>query len=255
MQKMNGEELKQFLETQQNSISEDEFFSLVFSMLENEATKETREILESYLMEYSHVDEDRVARYLGKFLHNPDPHVLTFVFPELAKLARKPNSLAERIIVEFSEEGIRRRKEDMTWEEAEEAYLTEKAKTVELEQYLEEQEKKLTEKDFFELILGMLENDPQKEARDVLKTYLIVHAHVDEDRVARYLEQYLSDPDSIQRELAVHDLAFFAHEPNSLAYKILTDYLGEEPTKDNKWKILGGRLIDLFPRSDSEEDQ
>jgi len=83
----------------------------------------------------------------------------------------------------------------------------------------------------------------------------MINSLVDEDRVARYLKQFLSDPDPMEREIAARDLAFLAHDPSLLAYKILTNYLGEEPTADNKWKILNRRLIDLFPRSHSEEDQ
>jgi len=249
---MNSEELKQFLETQRNSISEHEFFSLVFSMLENETTKETREILESYLVKYSHVDEDRVAHYLAQFLDNVDTHVLTFVLPELEKLARKPDSLAERIVVEYSEEAIRRVDESRILEEA---YLADKAKTEELAQNLKAQEKNLTEKEFLELVLGLLEKDPPEETRTVLKKYLLIYSSVDEDRVARYLQQFLSDPDQMEREFAISYLGFLAHDPNSLAYKILTDYLGEEPTKNNIEKILARRFIDLFPRQTDDENQ
>lgn len=244
---MNSEELKQFLETQQNSLSEEEFFSLVFDMLENKTTKETRDILEDYLVAYSHVDEDRVARYLERFLHDADSHVLTFVIPEIGRLARKPGSLAERILSEFSEGGIRKTEE--IWKELS---LEKQTKSEEeLEQNLREHEKNLTEKEFFELVLGMLEKDPPEDARGVLKKYLMINSLVDEDRVARYLKQFLSDPDPMEREIAARDLAFLAHDPSLLAYKILTNYLGEEPTADNKWKILNRRLIDLFPRSHS----
>jgi hypothetical protein len=249
---MNSEGLKQFLETQRNSISEDEFFSLVFDMLENKSTEDTREILESYLVAHSHVDEDRVAHYLAQFLDNVDTHVLGFVLPELEKLARRPDSLAERIVIEFSKKPIRSVEEERILEEV---YLAEKAKTEELEQNLKAQEKKLTEQEFFELVLGMLEKDPPEETRTILKKYLLIYSSVDEDRVARYLEKFLSDPDPMEREFAISYLGFLAHDPNSLAYKILTKYLGEEPTENNIKKLLARRLIDLFPRLDNEDNQ
>lgn len=252
IQKMNNEELKQFLETQRNSRSEQEFFSLVFNILEDEVAKEAREILESYLVTYSYVDEDRVSRYLAQFLENVDTHVLTFVLPELEKLARKPDSLAERIVIEFSEKASRRVEEERIGEES---YLAEKAKTEELEQKLKAQEKKLTEKEFFELILDMLEKEPSEEARTVLKKYLLINSSIDEDRVARYLEQFLYDPDPMEREFTAHRLALLAHKPTSLAYKILTDYLGKEPTEDIKWKLLARRFINLFPGQDDKDNQ
>lgn len=248
-EEVNAEEIKQYLESRRKSLSEQGFFNLVFDMLENTATKETREILESYMVAYSHVDEDRVAHYLAQFLAKPDPHVLAFVLPELGKLAKRSDSLAEKILEEFSEEGIRQVKIISEGLSLEPTKIEE-----ELEQNLKEQEKKLSEKEFFELIVGMLEKNPPEETREILKKYLMINALIDEDRVARYLEQFLSDSDSMERELAARDLAFLAHKPNSLAYKILTDYLGEEPTADNKWKILNSRLVDLFPHH-SEDDQ
>jgi hypothetical protein len=248
---MNSEELKRFLETQRNSTSSEDFFWLVFDMVENKPTMEMRDILESYLLTYSYVDEDRVARYLERFLHDADPHALTFVLPELGKLARKADSLAERILEEFTEEGSRWTEE--IWRGLS---LSEQTQNEErLDQKLAADEQNLPEKEFFELVIGMLEKDPSEAARDVLKKYLLIHSSVDQDRVARYLERFLSAPDPLERELAARDLAFLANEPDSLAYKILTDYLGEEPTADNKWKILNRRLGDLFPRHNNSEDQ
>ncbi len=223
---------------------------MVFDMLETKTTMEMRDILEAYVVTYSYVDEDRVARYLGRFLHDANQHVLTFVIPELGKLARKPNSLAERILDEFSGEGIR--EDEEIWEELS---LHERMKSdEELDQKLQADEENLTENDFFDLVLGMLEKDPPEGERDVLQKYLMIHSPVDIDRTTRYFEKRLSDPDSLERELAARELAFLAYDSNSLAYKILTHYLGEEPTADNKWKILNRRLIDLLPRHNSKED-
>lgn len=248
---MNSKELKLFLETQRDSLSAEELFSLVFDMLENNTTTEIRDVLESYLVTYSYVDEDRVARYLGRFLHDTNPHVLTFVLPELGKLARKPDSLAERILEEFSAEGIG--DDEEIWEELS---LDEQMKTdEELDQKLKAAEENLTENEFFKLVLGMLEKGAPKRERDVLLKYLLIHSSVDLDRATRYLEKGLSDPDSLERELAARELAFLASDPNSLAYKILTDYLGEEPTANNKWKILNRRLVHLFLHQDGEENQ
>jgi hypothetical protein len=246
---MNIEDLNRFLETRQRSMSEQEFFELIFDMLEDESSNEAREILESLLVRSSYLDGNRVARYLEQFLYDRDPQRMKFAILELINLADTPDSLAEKILVKFSEAGSALFLKEKFLGKA----AIEEAKSEELEQYLESHRKSLPEKEFFELVLDMLNHNPLAERRDILKRYLLAYSFVDKDRVARYLEQFLSDADPLQREFAAHDLALLAREPNSLAYKILTDYLGEEPTKDKKIRIMMDRMIKLFPRPDDNE--
>src|SRR5574341_643701 len=99
----------------------------------------------------------------------------------------------------------------------------------ELIQYLETRRRELSEKEFFALIVNMLENQPSWEARQTLDSYLLTYSFVDEDWAARYWEQLLYDADPVQREFAVVKLYIRARKTNTLAYKILTEFLGEEP--------------------------
>ncbi len=247
---MSSEHLKQVLETRKGSMSEQEFFELILDMLENCEDQDTREILESYLIMYSYIDKDRVARYLEQFLFDLDPYRMMFAILELNKLAKIEGSLAEKILIKFSE-GRSTEFEHFL----EEPSLSEETKNRELEQYLEERRKNLTKEEFFELVLGMLQKDPPKETRNVLKKYLLVYSFVDKDRVARYLEQFLSDTDPFERELVALDLALLARKPNSLASRILANYLGGELTEDERTKIMMERLIKLFPYGTDEENQ
>lgn len=127
--------------------------------------------------------------------------------------------------------------------------------TEELQHYLESRRKDLSGKEFLALIFEMLEKDPPEEMRDILRVWLVACSHVDKDRVAQYWESYLSDPDPFQRESAALQLATLARGPDSLAYKILADYLGEAPAEDQEIDIIIKRLRNLFPGQDDEEDQ
>lgn len=123
-----------------------------------------------------------------------------------------------------------------------------------LKRYLETQSSNLSETEFFGLIVHMLENSPSKEARKVLEVYLLTYSHVDEDRVARYLEKFLSDPDPLRREFTALKLSILATEPDSIAYKILRDFLGEEPVEDRIGKILKERFLKLSPHKKIRSD-
>jgi len=101
MQRMNKEELNQYLETQSTNLSEEEFFVLIISSLEDNSSKETQEILESYLMAYSFVDEDRAAGYWGKFLSAPDPFQRLDAALKLSMLAGGPGSHAYNLLTQF----------------------------------------------------------------------------------------------------------------------------------------------------------
>jgi hypothetical protein len=61
---MDDQTLKQYLENRERKLSEIDFFALVFDALEASPSEEVREVLEPYLLKYSHVDEDLVAGYL-----------------------------------------------------------------------------------------------------------------------------------------------------------------------------------------------
>jgi len=104
----------------------------------------------------------------------------------------------------------------------------------------------------------MLEKDPPEDTRDILRAWLLAFSHINEDRVARYCASFLSDSDPFQREVAALQLATIVREQDSLANKLLTDYLGEaarDTTVDEKLDIIMRRFRELFPRQDNEEDQ
>jgi hypothetical protein len=114
-----------------------------------------------------------------------------------------------------------------------------------IQQILETQRKVLSEKEFLDLLFQILEENPSKEIRWLLRPYLCAHADVNRNRVANYLAQFLSDPDPIEREIVVRELFTFPLEPEGDAYKILREFLGEEPTKENRDRILSERLRQL----------
>jgi hypothetical protein len=123
----------------------------------------------------------------------------------------------------------------------------------ELKQYLESRRRNLSEKQFFELILTMLENDLSEESRDVLRAKLVAYSAVDENRAALYWKQCLSDSNPLQREFAALQLAMMAKGPNSLAHQILTEYLGQEPAENGEIDIIIERFSKLFPPGTAEE--
>ena len=123
----------------------------------------------------------------------------------------------------------------------------------ELKQYLETQSSNLSKREFFGMIIDMLKNDPSQEARKVLEIYLLTYSFVDEDRVARYLEQFLCDPDPFQRESTALKLSILARDPDSLAYKVLKNFLEEEPVEDRIEKILKERFLKLFPNKNDQK--
>jgi hypothetical protein len=98
----------------------------------------------------------------------------------------------------------------------------------ELSKYLEIHQNSLTEKEFFDLLLVLLENNPSDEERYLLRSKLIANFYLDKDRVVHYLETMLHDPRPVEREFAALNLFFLSDGPNSQAYKILSKYLGEE---------------------------
>jgi hypothetical protein len=98
---MDDQTLKQYLESRERELSEIDFFALAFDALEASPSQETPEVLESYLLKYSHVDEDRVARYLEQFLSDSRDDRLEFALLELSTLARTTDTLAHKILAKF----------------------------------------------------------------------------------------------------------------------------------------------------------
>ena len=98
---MDDQTLKQYLESRERELSEIDFFALVFEALEASPSQEAREVLESYLLKYSHVDEDRVARYLEQFLSDSREDRAEFALLELITLARTTDTLAHKILDKF----------------------------------------------------------------------------------------------------------------------------------------------------------
>jgi hypothetical protein len=116
----------------------------------------------------------------------------------------------------------------------------------EIKQFLETQMKILPPKEFLDLLFQRLEENPSKEMRGLLRPYLCAYAEVNRNRVANYLAQFLSDPDPIEREIVIRELFTFPLEPEDDAYKILCEFLGEEPTKENRDRILSQRLSQML---------
>jgi hypothetical protein len=115
----------------------------------------------------------------------------------------------------------------------------------EINQLLETQKKVLSHKEYLDLLFKILEENPSKEIFWLLRADLLAHAYVDRNRVANYLAQFLTDPNPYEREAIVHALIPLALRPEDDAYKILHEFLGEVPTKENRKMILSERLRQL----------
>src|SRR5262245_37645946 len=106
---MDDQTLKQYLESRERELSEIDFFALVFDALEASPSEEAREVLEAYLLKYSHVDEDRVARYLEPFLSDPRDDRSEFALLELITLARTTDTFAHKILAKFGSQSEQHR--------------------------------------------------------------------------------------------------------------------------------------------------
>ena len=108
------------------------------------------------------------------------------------------------------------------------------------------------------MILDMLDQNPPEESRDILRGWLTALSHVDPDRVVRYWEPFLSDPDLFWREAAALQLGQMLYEPNSLIDNILSEHLGIDvgtTTAEEKIDMIIERMKDLFPGQSGEESQ
>jgi hypothetical protein len=113
----------------------------------------------------------------------------------------------------------------------------------EFDQYLEMQSNNLSEEEFFALIIKLLEDASSKEAQEILESYLMAFSFVDEDRATCYWEKFLSNPDPFEREDAALKISMLAGGPGSHAYKVLREFLGEEPKQENLRMIFKERYL------------
>lgn len=118
---------------------------------------------------------------------------------------------------------------------------------------LQTHRKSLSEKEFFELIFEMLNNELSDEKRDILRVHLMRYSFIDVDRVASYWEQFLGERNPIQREFAALQLARLAEGSSPLAHKILTKYLGQEFDEKQGVDIIMARFRKLWPPIPDEE--
>jgi len=247
---MDDQTLKQYLENRARELSEIDFFALVFDALDASPSEEAREVLEAYLLKYSHVDEDRVARYLEQFLSDLRDDRSEFALLELTTLARTTDTLAHKILAKFGS----------TWEQhriPRELYPKEQLDKIkereEFYHYLESRQETMPEEEFFELIFDFLNNNPSAGAREALEIYLMSWADLDPDRAVRYLEPFLSDPNPVRRNFTAMKIAELVSGPESLASKVLTKYFGEELTKDGIRRAIMERFLELSHGGSSEE--
>lgn len=118
----------------------------------------------------------------------------------------------------------------------------------ELSQLLETLHEELSKDDFLTMILDRLARSPSSNERVVLQGWLQICAAHDPDRVATYWEPFLHVEDSLQREAAAVHLAILAQvKPGGLAFRLLTEFYGQEPTKDNIEGIIKERFLRLYP--------
>jgi hypothetical protein len=247
---MDDQTLKQYLESRERELSEIDFFALVFDALGASPSMEIREVLEAYLLKYSHVDEDRVARYLEQFLSDPRDDRAEFALLELSTLARTTATLAHKILVKFGSEWKQHR---IPNELIPGQSFEDEKKREEFDRYLQVRLETMSDEEFFELVFDLLNNNPSTEARDVLEVYVFSYADLDPDRVVRYLEPILSDPNLVRRNFAALKIAGLVRGPKSLASDVLAKYFGEELTEERMQRAIMERFLELFHGGSSED--
>jgi len=120
----------------------------------------------------------------------------------------------------------------------------------EINQFLETQKSTLSDEEYLDLLFEMLEENSSKEMRWLLRADLLTYSYIDRNRVAKYLAQFLSDPVPFEREVIIMDLFLLALRPEDDAYKILREFLGEEPTEENRNRIISKRMEKLLPKDE-----
>jgi len=112
----------------------------------------------------------------------------------------------------------------------------------ELKQHLQSLKKSLSERDFFSVVLDMLDKNPSQELRNLLEAWLMAYAFCDWDRAARYWQPLLKDESAFQRERGLLHLAVLARKDRSvLAYGIFAELLGHEPSEDEIRNFMKGQ--------------
>ncbi|MCI0528455.1 MAG: hypothetical protein L0Y56_13530, partial [Nitrospira sp.] len=102
-----------------------------------------------------------------------------------------------------------------------------------LSQHLETLCKELPRRDFLAVLLDWLAKNPSADERVILEGQLMGRCLEFPDDLARYWEQFLHADDLFRREVAALKLCIVSRlKSGALAYRILTEYLGQEPTED-----------------------
>ena len=106
-------EFDRYLQVRLETMSDEEFFELVFDLLNNNPSTEARDVLEVYVFSYADLDPDPVVRYLEPILSDPNLVRRNFAALKIAGLVRGPKSLASKVLAkyfgeELSKDGRRR---------------------------------------------------------------------------------------------------------------------------------------------------
>lgn len=123
-----------------------------------------------------------------------------------------------------------------------------------LNEHLEELREQLTEEEFSSFLWEKLDEASSPEEKDLFESWLLINATKDSDRLARYLEPFLHSSDTTRREVAVMRLATLSTRGrDSLAYRLLTDFLGQEPLQEKLPQIMKERIHRLQSRKSGKE--
>ena len=118
----------------------------------------------------------------------------------------------------------------------------------EYKEQLQALSKQLTEAECLAVIRDRLGKNPSPEEREILENYLGAYSHIAPGRVAKYWEPFLSSDDAFQREMVARELSLLVQcFSDPLAYRLLTDFFGEEPSPDKLDDIFRERMLQLFP--------
>jgi hypothetical protein len=169
---------------------------------------------------------------------------------ELTTFSRMTDTLAHKILAKFGSESEQHR---IPGEMYPQELLDEEKERDEFYHHLQTRFETMPEEEFFELIFNFLNNNPSAGPREALEIYLMTLADLDPDRVVRYLEPFLSDPNPIKRNFTAMKIDELVRGPESLASKVLAKYFGEELTKDGRRRAIMERFLVLSHCGSSEE--
>jgi len=236
-----------------DEISSREFVSVMLDILDNAPPSKIRDILQSSLgVAYIHHEDNRIVSYWERILNDGDKSQKEAAVWELHQIANRGNDYAHNVLMSYlGQRPIEdtANKNHVPLNLGEKKILSEleekqkrKMAARDLKQYLENLQKKISEKEFFSVIIDLSEKNTSEEELSVLQSLIIAHAHCDRDRAALYWKQFLSNKDAIQRERSAYYL-FMLKDQSQLAYQFLKEYWGQEPTD----VVLKSRLLKLFP--------